>query len=179
MTNATVVLPDDWAMLPPVTATDDWLGLVAGQDELLREVLGETLRRLSDRHVGFVAMRRHETADGLVPTGVMALSLDDAGAPELEALSAAIGEAFDDVAVRDLDGVDHLVVTSTEDGRVVRGHFRPLPDRGSTMLLWTSLTLVDAIEAELAVLDAIAATIEVHETPSNRGPSPAAPEAPT
>lgn len=173
MTSATVVLPDEWAMLPPVTSTEDWLGEVAGEDDLVREVLGETLRRLANHHVGFVALRRHETADGTVPTGVMALGLDVAGSPGLDALSEAVGDVFDDVAVRDLDGVGHLVVTSIDNGRAVRGYFRPLPDHASTLVLWTSLALVDEPEAELAVVDAIAATVDVHVSVPGAGPQDA------
>ncbi len=165
MASVTIALPDPWVMVDVEDLTNGRLAALPDEAQAIRNVLMDTATRLADRKVGFLALRVLSTENGMEPTGLLSLTLDQSDATNLHEVEERVQQEFAQVQHRVLGTTKYIVGVSTESDEhaFVRGDFR-LVDDGLLLTVWSTITVMDDASIEHEVLDLIVSSLQLHTT---------------
>jgi hypothetical protein len=160
--NVSIALPDPWIAVDIADLTGDGLDALADDAGPVRELLAATVAQLAERQVGFLALRVMATEDGLVPTGLITLTLDQSDAADLVEIEQRVRDELAEVSVRTLGPVEHVVGVTTDaaERSFVRGDFRLVGD-DLLLSVWSTITALDDLAVEHTILDAIVGNLEL------------------
>ena len=163
--SVTIALPDPWIVIDVGDLAGDRLTALPEDARAVRDLLEQTATQLADRQVGFLALRILRTQEGLAPTGMVALTLDQSDATDLEEVERRVRQELREVEVRMVGETEHVVgvTTDVEERAFVRGDFRLVDDR-LLLTVWSTITVMDDISIEHQVLDLIVSSLQLHTT---------------
>jgi len=163
--SVTIALPDPWVMVDVEDLTNGRLAALPDEAQAIRNVLMDTATRLADRKVGFLALRVLSTENGMEPTGLLSLTLDQSDATNLHEVEERVQQEFAQVQHRVLGATEYIVGVSTESDEqaFVRGDFRLVED-GLLLTVWSAITVMDDASIEHEVLDLIVSSLQLHTT---------------
>ena len=158
----TIALPDPWVVIDVADLASERLTALPEDVRAVRDLLEQTATQLADRQVGLLALRIFRTQEGPAPTGMIALTLDQSDATDLEEVERRVRQELREVEVRMVGETEHVVGVSTdvEEHSFIRGDFR-LVGEGLLLTVWSTITVMDGLETEHEVLDIIVGNLKL------------------